>query len=99
MAVSVYSNRSIVYTNENCVGCNKCVNVCNCIGACVPTEMAENGRFRIMVNGDRCMSCGACFDACDHNAREFLDGTSRFFGDLQNVVPISVLVAPSFMSC
>lgn len=24
---------SLVYTNENCVGCNKCISACSCIGA------------------------------------------------------------------
>ncbi len=86
----------LVYTNENCVGCNKCINACSCLGACVPVEGSENGKFHIDVDTERCIACGACFQACEHNAREFRDDTERFLNDLKNGEPISLLVAPSF---
>ena len=28
----------LVFTNDKCVGCNKCIRVCSCIGACVSEE-------------------------------------------------------------
>ena len=86
----------LVYTNENCVGCNKCVNVCNCIGACssVPNEDASG--FHINVDPYRCIACGACFDVCKHDARHYYDDTKQFFEDLEKGEDISVLIAPSF---
>ncbi|MBQ9143101.1 MAG: 4Fe-4S binding protein [Lachnospiraceae bacterium] len=86
--------KSLVYTNDNCIGCNKCTRVCSCEGACISKEV--NGRMRIEVNPDRCVACGACFDVCEHNAREFNDDTERFFEDLKRGEKISVLIAPAF---
>lgn len=85
---------SLVYTNENCVGCNKCIRACSCLGANVHVE--SDGKSRIEVDGDRCIACGACFDVCKHHAREFLDDTERFFEDLAAGERISLLVAPAF---
>ena len=75
--------KGLVYTNDQCIGCNKCIRTCSCIGACVSTEPDENGNSRIMVNGSLCVSCGACFDICEHNARDFIDDTERFFDVLK----------------
>ena len=86
----------LVYTNDNCVGCNKCIKVCSALGACVSDNPDENGVSRIEVDGDRCIACGACFDACEHEAREYRDDTERFFTDLQKGEAISVLIAPAF---
>ena len=93
--MSNYGN-GLVFTNENCVGCNKCINACSCMGACVSDSPDENGVSRIQVDGDRCISCGACFDACMHNAREYRDDTLRFFEDLKKGESISVIIAPAF---
>ena len=88
--------QGLVYTNDRCIGCNKCIRACSCIGACVSTEPDGNGNSRIMVDGRLCVACGACFDICEHNAREFSDDTERFFADLKAGEKISLLVAPSF---
>lgn len=64
------------------------------MGACVSHEM--NGKNRIDVNGDRCIACGACFDVCEHGAREFKDDTKVFFEALARGEKISLLVAPAF---
>ena len=85
---------SIVYTNDNCIGCNKCIKVCSAIGACVSKE--ENGKARIDVDGSKCVACGSCIDVCVHGAREFMDDTARFFEDLKKGEPISLLLAPAF---
>lgn len=87
---------SLVYTNDLCVGCNKCINVCSCIGACISKESGENVQPRIEVDGEKCVACGACFDACEHHAREFRDDTEAFFDTLRNGEPVSVLIAPAF---
>ena len=88
--------KGLVYTNDKCIGCNKCIRACSCIGACVSTEPDESGNSRIMVDGSLCVACGACFDICEHNARDFSDDTERFFDDLKKGEKISLLVAPSF---
>ena len=84
----------LIYTNDNCIGCNKCIRECSCMGACISSE--ENGKSKIVVDPDRCIACGACMDACEHNAREFNDDTERFFADLQRGEKISILLAPAF---
>ncbi|MCR5791193.1 MAG: EAL domain-containing protein [Lachnospiraceae bacterium] len=88
--------KGLVYTNENCVGCNKCINVCSAMGACISTVADEEGRSRINVDPARCVACGACFDACEHDAREYKDDTEAFLKDLACGREISLLIAPSF---
>ncbi|MBR5967616.1 MAG: 4Fe-4S dicluster domain-containing protein, partial [Lachnospiraceae bacterium] len=85
---------SIVYTNDNCIGCNKCINVCSAIGACISTE--KEGKARIEVDGTKCVACGSCMDVCVHGAREYEDDTDRFFEDLEKGEQISLLLAPAF---
>ncbi len=87
-------NMSLVFTNDKCIGCNKCTRVCCCEGACVTAE-SEQG-MRIEVDGKRCVACGACFDVCEHHAREYHDDTERFFADLKRGEHISLLIAPAF---
>ena len=89
-------SKGLIFTNENCVGCNKCINVCSAMGACVSTVADENGRSRINVDPSRCVGCGACFDACEHCAREYRDDTDAFLADLLKGEPISLLIAPAF---
>ena len=84
----------LVFTNDLCVGCNKCIRACSCMGACKTVE--EEGNPRIEVDPLRCIACGACIDACEHHAREFSDDTERFFEDLKKGVKISLLLAPAF---
>lgn len=86
--------QSLVFTNEKCIGCNKCISTCSCMGACISHEM--EGKNRIDVDSDRCIACGACFDVCEHGAREYSDDTKKFFADLAKGEKISLLVAPAF---
>ena len=87
----------LVRTNDNCVGCNKCISVCSCVGATV-AHQTEDGRNIINVDGNKCIACGACFDACEHNAREFVDDTEEFFEALKRGEKISILLAPAFLA-
>ena len=59
---------------------------------------SEDGKNIIEVDGSKCVACGACFDACEHNAREFLDDTEAFFAALGRGEKISVLIAPAFLA-
>lgn len=70
-----------VYTNENCIGCNRCISVCPVLTA--NQAVVVDGKPRIEVNHAQCINCGACFDACEHQAREYADDTEQFFADLQ----------------
>ena len=90
------SNQALVYTNDNCIGCNKCISVCPVLTANHAVE--ENGKNKIVVDGEQCISCGACFDVCEHKARSFNDDTERFFEDLRKGEKISILLAPAFLA-
>lgn len=87
----------LIRTNNNCVGCNKCISVCSCMGAMIAKNGAD-GKNLIEVDGDKCIACGACFDACEHNAREFFDDTEEFFEALKRGEKISILIAPAFLA-
>lgn len=82
----------LVYTNDNCTGCNKCVRVCPTL----ISNIAMEGK--IWVNRESCVACGACLDACGHGARTFNDDTEKFFSDLAGGKQISVIVAPAFLA-
>lgn len=82
----------LIYTNENCTGCNKCVRVCPTL----VSNIAQDGK--IWVNSDSCVACGACLDACGHDARVYHDDTEKFFADLKSGKKISVIVAPAFLA-
>lgn len=78
----MYENqKGLIFTNDKCIGCNKCISVCPVIVA-NRAVMTKEGFQRIEVDGDKCIACGACFDACEHNAREFVDDTEEFFAAL-----------------
>ncbi len=87
---------ALVYTNDNCVGCNKCISACPVLTA--NRAVTENGGNKIVVDGSQCISCGSCFDACAHNARSYHDDTERFFEDLRKGEKISLLLAPAFLA-
>lgn len=83
----------LVYTNDSCTGCNKCVRSCPVLTANIATEAGK-----VMVDSDKCIACGACFDACPHQARDFYDDTDQFFADLASGKKISVILAPAFLA-
>ncbi len=87
--------KGLIFTNDKCIGCNKCISACPVIVANRAVK-TDQGLQRIEVDGERCIVCGACFDACEHNAREFVDDTEAFFEALSRGEKISVLWAPAF---
>ena len=84
----------LVKTNDNCIGCNRCIKVCSSMGANVAVKKGNDNI--IDVDPKRCIACGACLDVCEHKAREYEDDVERFFEDLSKGVKISVLIAPAF---
>ena len=87
---------SLVRTNDNCIGCNRCIRACSCVGANIAVEK-DRGNI-IEVDPVKCIACGACIDACEHEAREYVDDVDKFFEDLKRGAKISVLIAPAFLA-
>lgn len=84
----------LVYTNDKCIGCNRCIVACPVPEANV--SVIHNGKNRIEVDGSKCIHCGRCLSACPHGAREYLDDTDEFFQALKEGKKISLAVAPAF---
>lgn len=88
--------KSFVYTNDKCVGCNRCISVCPVIQANVVKRTETE--TRIDVNREACVNCGSCFDVCEHQAREYEDDTEAFFHALASGKRISIILAPAFIA-
>lgn len=89
-------NKGLVVTNDECSGCNRCISVCPVLEA--NYSVTEDDKNIILVDGDYCVQCGACIDACRHDAREYVDDTDKFFADLNKGEKISLLIAPAFIA-
>lgn len=83
----------LVYTNDQCSGCNKCVRECPVLISNIATEPGQ-----VTVDSNHCIACGACFDACTHGARDYYDDTDVFFEDLAAGKDVSVIIAPAFLA-
>lgn len=88
-------NKGLVYTTDECIGCNKCISGCPVLGANIATS--ENSDNKINVDEDKCIHCGHCLEVCGHHARKFRDDTNVFFNDLAKGQKISIILAPSFL--
>lgn len=89
-------SHDLIYTNDLCVGCNRCISVCPVLTA--NSTIVVDEKPRIEVNEEKCIVCGSCLDACEHNARSYTDDTEQFFEDLRHGERISLLVAPAFFA-
>lgn len=87
-------NEGLVYTKDNCIGCNRCISGCPVLGANISVQ--NGGKNQIYVDNEKCLHCGRCLVTCHHNARAYRDDTRRFLEDLRSGVPVSLLVAPAF---
>lgn len=82
-----------IQTNEEkCQGCNKCIR--NCPVEANISYILDN-KVKVRINYDRCIECGECIQCCEHGARTYTDDTERFFRDLEQGKPLTVLAAPS----
>ena len=85
-----------IYLNEEkCVGCNRCLTNCPVTDANI--AYLVDGNNKIKINSEKCIHCGKCIKVCDHNARDYIDDTKRFFNDLSSGKELSVIVAPSII--
>lgn len=85
----------LVKIEENkCIGCNSCIRVCPASEA--NKSYIKNDKLIVSINNEMCIACGLCIDACNHNARYFVDDTQNFFEDLKKGEKINLIVAPSF---
>lgn len=83
----------LIYTKDSCTGCNKCVRECPVLTANIATEVGK-----VTIDEEKCIACGACFDACPHQSRDYYDDTETFFKDLAAGKKISVILAPAFLA-
>lgn len=83
----------LIYTKDSCTGCNKCVRECPVLTANIATTIGK-----VTVDAEKCIACGACFDACPHQSRDYYDDTEQFFNDLAAGKKISVILAPAFLA-
>lgn len=52
----------------------------------------------ITIDDDKCIKCGACIDACTHDARSYTDDTEAFFRALAAGEQIQLIVAPAIQN-
>lgn len=86
----------LVFTNDNCIGCNRCIAACPVLTANSVVEQGEK-QF-VHVDPTKCIACGACLDVCEHHAREYNDDTEQFLADLSRGEKISILYAPALIA-
>lgn len=90
-------NNGLIFTNEKCKGCNRCISECPILIA-NHASVDEKGNGIINVDGDACIHCGNCIKGCTHQARSYNDDTEQFFNDLSRGERISILIAPAFIA-
>ena len=87
-------NKGVIFTNDKCIACNRCISNCSLMGANV--SVVKNGVAHMEIDSRKCNDCGKCINICVHNARDYRDDTEAFFSDLEKGEKISVVLAPSF---
>ena len=86
-------NKGLIFTNDKCIACNRCISNCSLIGANV--SVVKNGVARMEIDSRKCNDCGRCISVCVHNARDYRDDADAFFADLERGEKISVVVSPA----
>lgn len=87
-------NNGLIYTGDECIGCNSCILNCPVAGANRAVSIGR--RNTLVIDPDRCVHCGSCISTCAHNARDYKDDTAAFLESLDRGTRISVIVSPSF---
>ena len=87
-------NTGIVYSDEKCIGCNKCIAACSVLGA--NCAIIQNGQNRVVVDSRKCVICGSCVSECPQKARTYRDDSESFFTGAAQSQNISVIIDQSF---
>lgn len=87
-------NTGIVYSDEKCIGCNKCIAACSVLGA--NCAIIQNGQNRVVVDSRKCVICGSCVSVCPQKARTYRDDSESFFTGAVQSQNISVIIDQSF---
>lgn len=87
-------NTGIVYSDEKCIGCNKCIAACSVLGA--NCAVIQNGQNRVVVDSRKCVICGSCVSVCPQKARTYCDDSESFFTGAAQSQNISVIIDQSF---
>lgn len=87
-------NKGIIFTNDKCIGCNKCIAPCSILGANI--SLHKNGKTHVEIDGDKCNHCGKCISMCLHGAREYKDDINEFILSLKMGKKYSLIVDQSF---
>jgi NAD-dependent dihydropyrimidine dehydrogenase PreA subunit len=54
-------NRPVIFNEERCNGCNRCIEVCQ-MDVYIPNP--EKGKPPILLHPEECWYCGCCVDEC-----------------------------------
>ena len=87
-------NNGLIYTDEKCIACNKCISLCNISGANI--SVFKNGKSSVQIDPVKCNHCGKCIKTCNRDARHYIDDDEDFFKALENGEKISAVISPSF---
>jgi len=71
------STNPIIYNRDKCIGCNKCVDICQ-VDVILPNEV--KGKTPIVQYGGECWYCGCCVMECP------VEGAIRLRHPLMNQV-------------
>ncbi|MCR4953498.1 MAG: EAL domain-containing protein [Treponema sp.] len=86
--------KGLVYTNDNCIGCNKCVSQCSILGTNI--SRLKNDSLRVIIDSKKCVHCGKCISTCSQNARDYDDDTDLVFKALSMKLRFSLVIDSSF---
>lgn len=87
-------NKGTIFTNNSCIGCNRCIAYCKNMGANV--SLLNDDVTQIQVDSKKCSDCGVCIGACLHGAREYRDDCEFFISALEKGEKISLIVSSTF---
>lgn len=87
------SSEGLIFTNDHCTGCNRCIAACTVLEANIAHFDGE--KHKITIDGTKCINCGKCIESCPHEARDYIDDTDVFLKRIASGAEISLLVAPA----
>ena len=85
-------NEGLIYTDQNCIGCGKCVRECPVEGV----NVFYTKDRKIKVDAEKCINCGRCIGVCEHNARKYRDDINEVLNVLKQKKKISLRVSSAF---